>query len=383
MEILHRDIKSLTFKEISDFCSQGYSEGSELDYKKELSNKFWKNLQKYIASFANMRGGLIIIGVEEDKHTGKPTSWDGIPIKATEIDKIDRIIANMSPTPNTVTHLVPDEDEEKCFILIRVYEGSNTPYYRQNDPIEWIRTGKVSTPIDWASPDYKKFLFGKKIDAKKIRESLKDEASNITKGLLEIDMFETGVNAPLTISIQPYLPDKVLMTPLELKNNIPNLRTDNASETPYPPYNAIFKTMHKGVYSLLHIGLKQRPHIIQVYSLGLLYFYTDLLRDEETDGIYASDIPHYINYNLLFCKKYYEKTGYEGEIIIEASFAPKDRMTVKRSLNNLLGQNSKTIKDCYKFNYSTNTDVLRDTTELEKLKKQISDEIFVSFEFEP
>ncbi|AKM82542.1 TPA: hypothetical protein DD449_01620 [Candidatus Berkelbacteria bacterium] len=75
MKLLLKPINSFTFQDVSDFCSEGYLENVQLDYKKDFSPK---GVAKHFASFSNTRGGLIIFGVEEDEKTGKPTKWDGL-----------------------------------------------------------------------------------------------------------------------------------------------------------------------------------------------------------------------------------------------------------------------------------------------------------------
>lgn len=75
MDILNKSVKTFSFDNIVDFCKQKHIEGIQLDYKREFPSK---GLAKHFAAFSNTRGGIIIIGVEEDRKTGIPKAWEGI-----------------------------------------------------------------------------------------------------------------------------------------------------------------------------------------------------------------------------------------------------------------------------------------------------------------
>jgi len=74
MDILNKPINSFGFQEIVAFCQEGHREGIQLDYKKDIPT----NLSKHFAAFSNTRGGVIIVGVEENRQTGIPNGWIGV-----------------------------------------------------------------------------------------------------------------------------------------------------------------------------------------------------------------------------------------------------------------------------------------------------------------
>lgn len=125
MDILNKPNSINTFQDIVDFCKQGEREGYELDYKQDLPPG---GLSKHFAAFSNTRGGLIIIGVEEDKTTGIPKAWAGIDAKAQSIETIHQWASNVTPIPRYEVHAT-DIQKGKFFILIRILEGDRTPYY--------------------------------------------------------------------------------------------------------------------------------------------------------------------------------------------------------------------------------------------------------------
>src|SRR6266849_6417511 len=85
----------ITWNDIESFCQQGLPEGAYLDYKED----FPKNLEKTIAAMANTLGGIILIGVEEDKQTTKPI----LPLKGIEFQRgleeriMSIILTNITP----------------------------------------------------------------------------------------------------------------------------------------------------------------------------------------------------------------------------------------------------------------------------------------------
>lgn len=148
MDILNRSIQNFTFSDIANFCGQGIIEGIQLDYKKEVP----KDLAKHFAAFSNTRGGIIIIGVEEDPKTGRPIACNGVVYDAKIVDRIHQFASNVDPIPNYQLETTNAGPNGNVFILVRIFEGDRTPYYVQNDANLWIRTGNVSTPINIASP---------------------------------------------------------------------------------------------------------------------------------------------------------------------------------------------------------------------------------------
>lgn len=384
MEILNTDIKTVTFERIEEFCKFGYPEGSELDYKREINENFWKNLQKYVASFANMRGGLIIIGVEEDKVTGKPKNWTGISASAIEIDRIDTIIANMNPSPTVYTHLVSNKDNSLSFILIRIFDGNNSPFYRQNDPIEWIRTGKVSKPIEPASPNYKRLLFERNNFAYGLRYDILKEADQTHVGLSCLNPSKKVTQTAIcSISILPYSPDKVLIKPFELSQQLPSLIINLENNEEFPPNHFKFKTSQNGIYTFNRF-YNDKEMLIQLFSKGLVNVTADLYDEGELNGVVIERIPKYLHRTLLLAKKFYKENGYQGELNIEICFQSKEiGLDLYRYYRDDLGETMKLIKTYQSSSYTTSTRELNTQLEYNKLLTTIYKDMFVNFGFEP
>jgi predicted HTH transcriptional regulator len=61
-------IEEIEFRHIDEFLNMKLLENNRLDYKAAMPSE----LNKAIAAFANTFGGLLIIGVDEDKNTNEP-----------------------------------------------------------------------------------------------------------------------------------------------------------------------------------------------------------------------------------------------------------------------------------------------------------------------
>src|SRR5829696_7959051 len=158
MKILTTLIRELTFNDVAAFCAEKHVEGIQIDYKQDFPQK---GLAKQFAAFSNTRGGIIIVGVEEDSKTGVPLKWEGIPNQGKLIDRVHQFAANVEPAPDYDV-CVTDESNGNVFLLIRIFEGDRTPYYVQNDSNIYVRTGNIINLVDIASPEAQSLLFGKR-----------------------------------------------------------------------------------------------------------------------------------------------------------------------------------------------------------------------------
>lgn len=344
MQILNKPIDNFTFEEVVEFCKQGYIEGFQLDYKKELPSK---GLAKHFASFSNSRGGVIIIGVEEDK-SGKPVAYEGIVFDSKLADKIHQYATSVEPRPLYDLH-VTNEVNGKVFILVRIYEGDRTPYYVHNEANIFVRSGNITDPIGLASPEAIELLVGKKDKARLARENyIRIAKENYDAGLkveerkrlkliaVEKSNYQQQVEkakaqgkqppeyhsqyyqkplgtevSMLTILLQPYYPNKTLCNPKDIKTKIEHIRYRKGG-TDYPDLN--LKPIQEGVFRFQHNydgGLSCQ----QVFSTGLLYLAEDVLRQDATrKHIYIETIVVYYVMLLKALKNFYSLFNYQGAI---------------------------------------------------------------------
>jgi hypothetical protein len=180
MDLLAQDFGTITFQDVVGFCDQKIVENTELDYKQVLP----KDLTKHFAAMSNRYGGLIIVGVEEDRQTGKPSKYEGIADDGKQIDRVHQFANNVRPLP-TYDVRTTDDVNGKAFLLIRIDEGGAPPYTPMNDPTVYLRTGNITTPLGRADTDIVRELYAKRANAESARQANVDRAEAVVLSVLE------------------------------------------------------------------------------------------------------------------------------------------------------------------------------------------------------
>ncbi len=341
MEILNKPIDTFSFQNVVDFCKLGYREGTQIDYKQDLPKD---GLAKHFAAFSNTLGGVIIIGVEEDKKTGIPIAWNGVDNDAKRIERIYQWAGDVDPHP--LYKVYPTHEENgKIFILVRIYEGDRTPYYVQNNANIWIRTGSIGNPIDISSPDWTELLFGKKEKAQLARSNYLNRAREVYESALsraeherlrliksEQEQYnkqnkdipqsqrepfksnyyshELGSQAAMcTFVLQPFFPARALTEPREIKRRL--------SEINHPPtYYSLWNRTEPIPEGVLSFEWNERTGLIvckQMYATGLVYFAEDVLHvQEDKRNINTLIILHRLFLSFKQATNFYRIFGYQG-----------------------------------------------------------------------
>src|SRR6266700_429675 len=341
MEILNKPIDTFSFKDVVEFCKLGYREGTQIDYKLDLPKD---GLAKHFAAFSNTLGGVIIIGVEEDKKTGIPITWNGVDNDAKRIERIYQWAGDVDPHPLYKVHPT-NEENGKIFILVRIYEGERTPYYVQNNANIWVRTGSIGNPIETSSPDWTELLFGKKEKAQLARSNYLNRAKEVFESALRRANFERmrlirseyGQNnnlnkdipqsprepfkskyytqelgsqaAMCTFVLQPFFPARALTEPREIKRRL------NELNHPASYYNLWNNTepIPEGVLSFEWNKQTGLISCKQIYATGLLYLSEDVLSvqaDEST--ISTLIILARLFMSFKHATNFYRLFGYQG-----------------------------------------------------------------------
>lgn len=419
MDILNKPISTLSFDEIAKFCQQKYIEGIQLDYKRELPPK---GLAKHFAAFSNTRGGLIIIGVEEDKEIGTPTNWEGIINEGKLVDKVHQYASDVEPVPSYEVH-VTDEKEGKVFILVRIFEGDRTPYYVQNDSNLWVRTGNISCPVDIASPDYTEILFGKKNKAELARATYIDRAYQIYEAALsraekerlrliteeknefekkQQEIKETGTAtfkvsskyfkgqlgtsvSMFTLIAQPFYPGRALITPLDLLDSLDQIRVQTHTSQEFPPLN--MEPIQDG---LLNFDWNHNSGGIecgQLYSNGFIFRSIDVLRlnDQKDPHVYISHIANLLMTFLKSLGNFHRRTGFQGGImglLLLRDVADVWMNKIQPSRWNVW-EDKKSLLPVYKWNLELDTSIINNELSLQEYFLNILKEIYWSFGYKP
>lgn len=325
INLLARNIHEITFDDVVDFCEQKVLESVQLDYKQSVPG----DLAKHFATFSNTQGGLIIIGVGEDAK-GLPTTCDGVVNDGKLVDRIHQIAANVTPLP-TYDVCITDEQGGKVFILVRIDEGAATPYNTLNNPTVWIRTGNVSTP---ASREELLRLANKKHDAEaarsaniafaeqyfqvRVKEAEQERKRAIQAGDAPVyqHALASGENsAILSLTLQPYYPNKQLTTPQDLLRRIREYCGQEYQErTRFSDGQP--DTLPGGIAAFA--WNKSSGHVSgeQLYITGVNNLMIDILRiDSGARYISVVDIGIELYSRLKVTQNYYKTTGYSGLVV--------------------------------------------------------------------
>ncbi len=125
-----RDISTITFVDVKEFCDLKLRESLRIDYKRDFPSE----LERIIASFANTAGGIILIGVETDD-ANKPSQIVGVEyIKGLEERVLNICHSNTSPpiTPEVIVcpySSTGGDTPDRCVMMVRVQESSEAPHF--------------------------------------------------------------------------------------------------------------------------------------------------------------------------------------------------------------------------------------------------------------
>lgn len=421
MDILNKPINSFSFEDISFFCQQGHIEGIQLDYKQELPSK---GLAKHFSAFSNTRGGVIIIGVKEDKKTGKPAAWNGVKNEGKLVDRIHQYASSLESIPSYDVHTT-NEKNGNVFILIRIFEGDRTPYYVHNDANLWVRTGSISNSIDIASPDYAEILFGKREKAElsrnnNIRRAFqiyeaglmraeKERLRSITeeeneferkkqqeikeKGSSEVEfspktiLSELGTNVSmLTLLAQPFYPRRALISPLNLLNSLDKIRVPaSRGNNEFPSSN--MDPIPDGLLRFYWGYYDGMIECEQIYSNGFVFHSIDVLRpdNQSRSNIYLSHIFSLLIIFLKALKNYYNQVNYQGGVI--------GNILLKEAADIIINKirptgwdvwgHKKSLLSEYRWDLELDTRILNDDLTLQEYFIEKIKEIYWSFGYKP
>lgn len=315
--------EDISFEDIQDFCKQKITENIQLDYKKELPNK----LSKHLAAFSNTRGGVIIIGVEEDSETGEPVKWDGVKKDDKLIEQVWQHASNVIQFP-TIRVRFTNVKNQKAFLLISIAEGGSPPYHTNSDPTIWIRTGNVSTPLDKIRRDELDRLYEKKTRALKLRKENSEmaqeiyraslaRAENERKKYLRSEPEQKTIDKPLgessttlAIEIQPFYPEKEITSRRNTKSKISDYRATG----PFSDYPNLASEQCPGGISYFNWSRYEGYFESQIiFSNGLLFTAKDIRRKHEgRPTISLNVLTGILARQLRVASNFYNIFGYSG-----------------------------------------------------------------------
>ena len=119
-----KGLAEVTWDDLSQLAD--LDEGFVLEFKREYGPSVQRKVPKIIASFANSRGGWLVIGVDDDTHAVRP-----IERREADFSQIfgELCRRHVSPAPPFDVRFLPDPtDDARGVVLVRVDEGDFPPY---------------------------------------------------------------------------------------------------------------------------------------------------------------------------------------------------------------------------------------------------------------
>ena len=121
------DLERKTYADVEAFLAESIPEGLRLDYKREVP----PNIERTIAAMANSEGGVIVIGVDEDRATRKPQLPPAGIDLAGQAERVQSKAYQAIHEPITAldfgTFPFPDATE-RGVLVVRVHPSERAPH---------------------------------------------------------------------------------------------------------------------------------------------------------------------------------------------------------------------------------------------------------------
>lgn len=339
--IFSKPIDKLNIDDVRTFCREGVKEGFTIDYKVDIP----KNLAKTVCAFANTYGGIVLIGIDEDRTTGKPVTDDqgnpmihGIPMEEGLYDRITQIIlSNIHPPLFPEIGVVPFENDAKAVIVIRIPESEHTPYAVDQNRSIYVRTDSMNAPEERATVEQLEWLQGRRRKATELKQKLYKTAEERIKNLYGTPHLWTDRSVPvepvsgrLTLSAVPLFPNKPIASVADIRrlcvDTTLEVRCKDYLNFPLIPINAPIKTIQQGtVYyhpSQANDTQKSLGFIYHEFNCyGMLFYQEPLLYFTRNDKyvIRCNNIIQRLEQFLIYIENFYKSLGMAGLLEIKIS----------------------------------------------------------------
>jgi hypothetical protein len=382
VDILTKPIASISFQDVVDFCTQRHAEHVSLDYKQQIENE---SLARTIAAMANTLGGVIIVGVVDDRRENKPVlPVVGMAFVPGLSDRIwDVMWGNITP-PFPCEVQVCDPVADKTFIVIRIPQSNATPHAIHGNTEIHYRTGKGNQPEALASVDRIRWLLDRREQAAHFREELYLAAGQRLRNMLKMRNFSVG-KGQFTVAYTPLYPRDQLVRQSDLAGIVDAVKVRLGSSIHFPNIGIQPLFVQNGVARFETDGVLNYTEV-NVY--GSLYTKLQLGWDRGSPGapnweLHLSSILETVAASFQSMGAFYERVGYWGLIEIRLTLKEILGMRIVRlPLRNavyLNGERTNDSDDRLQWRLEVPPTQLRDEDSRRALLLDISENIIRSF----
>jgi hypothetical protein len=281
---------------------------------------------------ANTSGGLILIGIDEDRISTKPAlppvgvqAARGLPERITNL-----CITNLTPPLVPEIAIAEDPSKATAVVVVRVPQSHQAPHAVSRNTKVYLRRGGTNSPEDLASLDELEWLKSGRQKSVSFRHALYSRAQERFVQFLR--GFDGSATKPprverdgmLSLSFSPTYPNPMLTTPPELREVLRSIRvrdyygTDH--EFPLGSLNGVI--VQDGFIVQASVNGGDWVHHTELNSFGLLFFKQSLLHHVEMDKreyrlMRASEIFCRLDEIFDCATKFFPRIGYNGSLYFE------------------------------------------------------------------
>ena len=192
-----KSIDEIEWADVDSFCRE-WAEGMRVEYKTEM-----KHIPKIVSSFANMFGGIFLIGVETDQKTNEVIfPIEGIPETPGIREQIQQsALTGIYPAVIPKIKLIDVPKTGNVVVVLRVDESVHAPHAIQNSTRVYIRTGSITQPYELSDIDRISYMLKRREDSQGITRQILSRIEN----RVEHSPFDTRTRN-MTVVTRPVFP---------------------------------------------------------------------------------------------------------------------------------------------------------------------------------
>lgn len=337
MDLYSRPIDQVCYTDVDDFLRNKFPESEILEYKSDWPN----DLERWLAAFANTNGGLVLIGVEEEKGTGRPKlPAEGVDLTEGE-DAIRRCIGSKAydgiypPIAPEVAVCPNPNNPSRGVIVIRVPESHETPHATDSRQRIYVRVKSQNRfLVQQATLEEIERLWHRRKAAKQHREHMIRQArGRVNLMRRSVAAKQSAHGAVIECYAVPLFPDQPRLDMAELLHFAENTRAVGRANSIFYdfPYGVwVARPIADGIAILPSSSSSREPHFVQINRWGMLHSHLCIEPREEPQPYYlpwfVAHIDAYLQYLCRFTAAFAEVGLKPILISISSVFPPESRI---------------------------------------------------------
>ena len=283
-ELTTLPIDQITFEDVVAFCARQKREDMRLEYKKCFSSKgAGKPIAKEVAAFANMQGGMLIFGVEEDGDRRPVKHPQGADLGSNPRQTVQTPCAHdiYPPVVPAVSEYLRNPEKPSHGFLVVQVAASEEIHATDDGTGIYVRVNDQSEPIR-PTVDRLEWLIQRRSSAVGLQVSRRDHAREQLKRSISK---EEGPLGSIAVSIGPRISEEPLIDLDGLRAEGPNFSVHSMNFSARAPIESetSMKAVANAVYSRSTYTDRNYAGMIDVFGNVTLVAQLAQARDIEFD----------------------------------------------------------------------------------------------------